>query len=93
MAIPDGPLRRGCVCALGCLLVALPAGAAPPARVATPTTNTYVVNSALDEPDADAADGKCLSYPSGKCTLRAAIMESNVAATNSIRYRRTTRPV
>ncbi len=38
---------------------------------------TYVVNSTVDEPDADPSNGTCLSTPSGKCTLRAAIMQAN----------------
>lgn len=40
---------------------------------------TYVVNSLLDEPDADPSNGVCFSTPSGKCTLRAAIMDANFA--------------
>ena len=35
----------------------------------------FTVNSTLDEPDAAPGDGICFSTPSGKCTLRAAIME------------------
>jgi CSLREA domain-containing protein len=42
--------------------------------------NTYVVNSTLDEPDADPAKPVCFSTPSGACTLRAAIMEADFAA-------------
>ena len=38
------------------------------------------VNSFLDEPDAVAGDGNCLSTPSSLCTLRAAIMEANALA-------------
>lgn len=38
------------------------------------------VNSTLDEPDAVAGDGNCLSTLSGVCTLRAAIMEANALA-------------
>lgn len=37
----------------------------------------YTVNSTLDEPDANPGNGKCKSASSRKCTLRAAIMESN----------------
>ena len=49
-------------------------------RAGAPTGgNTYVVNSTLDEPDADQSDGKCLSFPSQHCTLRAAIMQANFA--------------
>ncbi len=41
--------------------------------------STYVVNSTADEPDADPANAQCVSSPSGKCTLRAAIMDANFA--------------
>jgi CSLREA domain-containing protein len=37
---------------------------------------TFVVNSTLDEGDADAADGLCVSL-SGNCTLRAAVEQAN----------------
>lgn len=47
-----------------------------PARAAG---TSYVVNSFLDEPDADVSNGICSSSPSGVCTLRAAIMEANFA--------------
>jgi hypothetical protein len=36
-----------------------------------------VVNWPTDEIDADVSDGECLSTPSGKCTLRAAVMHAN----------------
>src|SRR5438046_4069720 len=39
----------------------------------------YLVDSSLDEPDADPSNGVCSSTPSGVCTLRAAIMEANFA--------------
>lgn len=39
--------------------------------------NTFVVDSVLDEIDANPGDGVCASSPSGDCTLRAAIMEAN----------------
>jgi CSLREA domain-containing protein len=38
---------------------------------------TFNVDSTLDEPDASAGDNLCLSTPSGGCTLRAAIQQSN----------------
>ncbi len=41
-------------------------------------TATITVNSTLDEPDSDVTDGQCSSTPSGKCTLRAAVMQANV---------------
>ena len=50
-------------------------GDVPPAAAAP--TATFNVNSTLDEFDADMFDGSCVSTPSGVCTLRAAIMESN----------------
>ena len=37
----------------------------------------FVVDSVLDEVDANPGDGSCLSTPTGVCTLRAAIMEAN----------------
>ena len=40
--------------------------------------STYVVNSTLDEPDADPSDGICATA-SNDCTLRAAIMQANFA--------------
>lgn len=40
-----------------------------------------MVDSSLDEPDAVPNDGLCLSTPSGKCTLRAAIGEVDNAGT------------
>ena len=39
---------------------------------------TFEVNSTLDEPDSNVNDGQCISTPSGKCTLRAAVMQANV---------------
>jgi uncharacterized repeat protein (TIGR01451 family)/CSLREA domain-containing protein len=72
--------RRGFAGILVSLLVTSLAGAALPAQAAPTAGHTYTVNSTLDEPDGNAADGVCFSFPSGKCTLRAAIMESNFAA-------------
>lgn len=37
----------------------------------------FTVNNTIDEPDAAPGDGVCFSTPSGKCTLRAAVMEAN----------------
>jgi CSLREA domain-containing protein len=51
--------------------------------IATPVPSeakTFVVNSTLDEVDANPGDGICSSTPSGKCTLRAAIHEANALA-------------
>ena len=88
MAERNELIRRSCVVVLIGLLVTGLAGAGLPAQAApmvipgsrTGTTgHTYVVNSTLDEPDADPASPNCSSTPSGKCTLRAAIMEANFA--------------
>jgi CSLREA domain-containing protein/uncharacterized repeat protein (TIGR01451 family) len=40
-------------------------------------TATFTVNSTADEPDAVPGDGRCESFPSFACTLRAAILEAN----------------
>ena len=45
---------------------------------------TFAVNSTLDEPDATIGDGLCVSTPSGKCTLRGAIQETNALAGKDI---------
>ena len=45
----------------------------PPAHAVT-----FTVNSTLDEPDSNVNDGQCISAPSEKCTLRAAVMQANV---------------
>lgn len=45
--------------------------------------NSYVVNSTLDEPAADASQPNCSSTPSGKCTLRAAIMRADFVSSPS----------
>jgi CSLREA domain-containing protein len=69
--------KRAAALAVGLIFVVL----ASPALAA----NTYVVNSTLDEPDADPSTGVCSSTPSGKCTLRAAIMLANfVTGPNTI---------
>jgi hypothetical protein len=43
---------------------------------AVDATQTFIVNSSLDELDADVSDGICRSA-SGVCTLRAAVMQAN----------------
>jgi CSLREA domain-containing protein len=56
------------------LLLGLFNGFTQPAVAAAPVTgNTFVVNSALDTPNADPATGVCADAQ-GRCTLRAAIM-------------------
>ncbi|HTP11216.1 MAG TPA: CSLREA domain-containing protein [Anaerolineae bacterium] len=51
--------------------------------VSTPaSSSTYTVNSTLDEPNPDTALHHCISYPSGKCTLRAAIQQANTDNAN-----------
>jgi len=47
---------------------------------AAPHGITFTVNSIVDEPDAKPGDGKCKSTPGKKCTLRAAVMETNALA-------------
>src|SRR5689334_22606987 len=62
------------------LVIALICGAAAPqaaARAAPAIGHTYQVNSTLDQVDADPGDGLCASA-AGPCTLRAAVMESNL---------------
>ncbi len=41
-------------------------------------SNNYVVNSNDDLPDADVLDGQCISTVTAACTLRAAIMQTNL---------------
>ena len=77
------PLRYmlAAIALAGCLL-ALVAQSLTTAQAASQQAtagNTYVVNSTADEPDADPSNGVCFSTPSGKCTLRSAIMEANYA--------------
>jgi CSLREA domain-containing protein len=50
---------------------------APHTLRAAPQNVTFNVNSTLDEADANPGDGKCKATPSKKCTLRAAVMETN----------------
>ena len=59
--------------AAGALLV--PAGASASIWDCSPGCD-IVVNSTVDEPDADATDGACATA-AGDCTLRAAIQEAN----------------
>jgi hypothetical protein len=68
------------ICSLIGLSLALAALGTPVMRavLAAPSVATYTVDSTLDEPDADINDGVCSSTPSGKCTLRAAVMQANV---------------
>lgn len=67
------------VCGLALVL------ARAPATLAAPTMGTILtVNSSLDEIDKNPGDGKCVSKPSKKCTLRAAIMENNALGGNTI---------
>jgi CSLREA domain-containing protein len=54
--------------------------AAPLSARATPAAVTYTVDSTADEPAADPASPVCASTPSGRCTLRAAIMRADFAA-------------
>jgi CSLREA domain-containing protein len=47
------------------------------------SVSAATVDSTLDEHNAVPGDTKCFSTPSGKCTLRAAIEESNQSGTGS----------
>ena len=49
-----------------------------PHAAAAPSANTITVDSTLDEPDNSVIDGQCISTPSGKCTLRAAVKQANL---------------
>jgi uncharacterized repeat protein (TIGR01451 family)/CSLREA domain-containing protein len=73
-------MRHGCTGVLICVLFARLTSAPAVAGAAPSLGHSYLVNSTLDEPDADPANGVCSSTPSGQCTLRAAIMESSFAA-------------
>ena len=76
-------LKRICsLIALSLALVALGNLVAREA-LAAPTSVTLTVNSPLDEP-LPPATGLCLSTPSGKCTLRAAIMLANRVASPGV---------
>lgn len=67
--------------ALVIILLTFAAMSFKPVQAAHPQIpNTLTVNSTADEPDADPSNGLCSSTPSGKCTLRAAIMLANFAA-------------
>lgn len=69
--------------ALAFLLALLPA-VVPPVRAAAALD--FTVDSLADEPDAGAApDGLCVSAPSGKCTLRAAVREIEAGGFGIIR--------
>jgi hypothetical protein len=66
------------------LALLLICGATAPSAAAAPlpapaSGHTYQVNSRLDQIDADPGDGVCASTHGGFCTLRAAVMESNLA--------------
>lgn len=43
------------------------------------SSDSFEVNSVLDEPDAAVGDGICASTPSGECTLRAAVDEGQLS--------------
>src|SRR5436190_1189671 len=48
-------------------------------------TQTFIVNSAADVPDADPGDGVCeTGSGNGVCTLRAAVMEANTFIQHTI---------
>ena len=76
-------LRLGLSFALLCSLsgISWASDSPPPAEVDwdLPQTGstTFIVDSVLDEPDADTGDSSCVAMPSGDCTLRAAIEQAN----------------
>src|SRR5512133_1246742 len=83
LALQKGALTIGFSVALAAVTLTLPNDNNSSGHVARAAPlaagHTYVVNSTLDEPDADPTLSVCSSTPSGKCTLRAAVMEANYA--------------
>jgi hypothetical protein len=47
------------------------------------SSSTFVVNSELDQPDADPGDGICAAK-NGQCTVRAAVMEANASVIDEV---------
>jgi hypothetical protein len=62
-----------------CLAVMLLAGSLTNRAIVHANT-PFLVDSILDEVDAQPGDGQCISTPGGHCTLRAAVMEANALA-------------
>lgn len=62
------------------VLLAAALGLAQPWPAPVAHAATFTVNSTLDEHDQAPGDGACLSSPSSRCTLRAAIEEGNALA-------------
>ena len=71
----DGGRRQACV-VLGLAVLVLAVGGS---MAHGASGMSFVVNSRIDEPDADWDDGACLTE-SGKCSLRAAIEQANATA-------------
>jgi CSLREA domain-containing protein len=70
---------------IGIAALVLGSALVPNTLRAAPQNVTFNVNSTLDEADANPGNGKCTSTPSKKCTLRAAVMETNaLGGTNVI---------
>ncbi|TMF99540.1 MAG: hypothetical protein E6I03_12145 [Chloroflexi bacterium] len=75
---------RGCIMknarflilAIASALFALAVGPMVPTHAAT----TFVVNSTINDNDANTADGICQTTVAGQCTLRAAIQQANTLA-------------
>ena len=59
------------------VLAKFPAPFAPRTLQAAPTSITFTVDSTMDQIDDDLADGICRTT-SNTCTLRAAVMQSNI---------------
>jgi hypothetical protein len=54
--------------------------------LAPAAASTYNVNSTADLPDADTSDGVCATAPPASCTLRAAVMQSNVTGGGNVAH-------
>src|SRR5262245_58457954 len=68
-------IGRSLLLAAGIALLHVPAAMPTPALAAT-----FTVDSTADEPDASPGDSVCRSTITSRCTLRAAIMETNALA-------------
>ena len=67
---------RFLILAIASALFALAVGPMVPTHAAT----TFVVNSTINDNDANTADGICQTTVAGQCTLRAAIQQANTLA-------------
>ena len=74
---PSSRLIVGLIVLLSSGALFIPMALASAGSSAPAASTTYVVNSTLDEPNPDTSLHQCVSFPSGKCTLRAAIQQAN----------------